>query len=99
MRHQHESVSMRLHAFVGRLLSTVPPKRRDQRLVVAAVQHRAHRHLNTRTPSGAQPVVAVDPAATRKAEIERLLAQSATPSTALSFLRGLSALSAPTPAT
>jgi len=98
MYHQHKTISKRLQALIGRLLHTVPPKRRNAPLVVPAVQP-GQRHVNAQTASGAQPVVAIDPAATRTAEIDRLLAQSATASTALSFLRGLSALSVPTSAT
>jgi hypothetical protein len=94
MHHQHKTISKRLQALIGRLRHTVPPERRNEPLVAPAVQP-GQRHVNAQTASGPQPDMAGDPAATRKAEIERLLAQSGTPSTALSFLHGLSVLSAP----
>jgi hypothetical protein len=89
--------SKRLLTYVAGLLGTALPKRRHAPLAVSGTQPSDHPHLDAHTASGSQTVV-VDPATTRKAEIERLLAQSRTRDTAVSFLRGLSTLSAPTPA-
>jgi hypothetical protein len=83
--------------FVSRLLSTPPLQRCNDHLAVPGLEPGGQVHLDVQATSGLRAVV-VDSANTRKVEIERLLAESATPGTAISFLRGLSTLSAPSTA-
>jgi hypothetical protein len=84
------SMLQRIRVTIGRVFAAIAPKRRAARRATPE----PNEDPGSRSPrSSISDVVVFEP--TRRAEIERLLSQTRTPETTVSFLRGVTALSVP----
>ncbi len=83
-----------LRITLGSVFAAVDPKRRRARQAAQGA-HESDRNLRHSRSAGNGIADGVVCEPIRRAEIERLLGQTRTPETAVSFLRGIAALSVP----